>query len=222
MQIVITAIDDNPHYRNHLKAFLMSMRENSPGQNVRIVLMNCHEEYGEALKRIYPVDVVNMETHGQNAYQRNYIRHYMFQDAFQQNYSKVAWIDNDTLIRGDLRDGFWDGVEHGTIKVWMRDKKPDEYKFQTGIYILGNSKKSQSYIKGIIRALEGKDGWLLPQLLIYTLHREYGLKHIQLPQKYNDSKFRDSSVIWHCKQSHFKDQEFQEEFQYYLGKASRL
>lgn len=220
MQIINTAIDDNPHYFNCLKAFLMSMKVNSPDQKVKVILINCPKEYESVIKRIYPAEVLVLTDPSQSAYQRNYVRHYMLLEAFK-SHSKAAWIDNDALIRGDLREGFWDDVDRTTIKVWLRKKKPDEYKFQGGVYILGNSQKSIDYLGGIIRALDETDDWLLPQKLIYTLHKEYGLKHVQLSQKYNDSKFRDGSIIWHCKQSHFDNEEYQEEFYHYLKKANK-
>jgi len=220
---IITAIDNNPHYQNHLKAFLMSMNDNSPGQTVKVCLMDCDKEYGESLKRICDVDVVHISTDpSQTAFQRNYIRHYMTRDGFNNGFKKVAWIDNDALIRGDLRNEFWDDVVPGSIKVWARKKKRDKYKFQGGVYILGKSEKTKAYVDSIITALEKTDNWMLPQILLYNMCESHGIRHIQMDQKFNDSRFKDDSVIWHCKQTHFKETEFQEEFQYYLGKASRL
>ena len=223
MRIILTAIDNNPHYQDHLKAFLMSMRMNSPGENIRVMLMDCTVNFAKSIEKIYPIDLKMRVTKNMSAYQRNYVRHEMFRNAFKDlDNESVAWIDPDCLVREKLNDFFWHNATGSTIKVWIRPGKNDKYRFQTGVYILGNVATTQAYIDGIIEGLEGRDDWMLPQKLIYELCEKYYVSPIQLKEKFNDSKFKDSSVIWHCKQSHFKHEKFQKEFQFYLKKANIL
>lgn len=223
MKLVLTAIDNNPHYQDHLKAFLMSMRMNSPGLKVRACLINCSDEYSDSIEKAFDVEVARIFfDHPTSPSERNYIRHFLFSVAFKQKYESVAWIDNDALVMNKLGDDFWENATGSSIKVWLRPKKNDKYKFQAGVYILGNTALTQGYVKDIMEQLKDTDDWMLPQLLLYTLSKKHYIAHHQLCEKYNDSKFCDNSTIWHCKQSHFKEEKFQKEFKHYLKKANIL
>lgn len=210
--IILTAVDNNPHYMEGLKVFLASFAVNAPKEKIRVHLINCPVEYEIELLKIYSVQICHIRTDEKSAYRRNYIRHGGMLKAFEEGYNKVAWMDNDAIVRKSL-DGFWDGVESGVIKIRCRFNKLDENKFQTGIYALGEPDSVKRYLRDIIKGLYGQDDWKLPQLLMYKLAKK--LKRVELPKKYNDSKFSDNSVIWHCKQSHFNELKYQKEYKKY-------
>ena len=103
------------------------------------------------------------------------------------------------------------------------------YKIQAGVMVYGNGPLAIRYLSEIIAEEEkhinteyserdgyGSPHWFLSQTLLYTKYKDIrGLKITQLPTKFNDCKFNDESVIWHCKSSHFNDPKFQKEFKHY-------
>ena len=133
---------------------------------------------------------------------------------FNKGYSQVAWIDNDAIVRKPL-DGLWEGVVPNSIKVWYRKKKLDEYKLQTGVYVIGRGNESVKYCSNIIKGLEGTDNWLLPQLLMYN--ELNNMKLINMGDSFNDSRFKNGSHIWHCKANHFSNPKYQQEYRKYTN-----
>jgi len=220
MKLILTGINNKPLYQDHLKVFLMSMRMNSLGEKVIVRLTDCSDEYAEDIKKIYLVKVQRAKSNG-HKFEQLYARFYMFRDAMKDfSNISVAWIDPDTIIRNEL--DFWGGTTGSTIKVWYRPGKEDKYKYQTGVFILGNVATTQSYVKTILKEVANKGDWLYTQHMTYEFARKFYLSHIPLDEKYNDSRFKKDSVIWHCKTSHFKDARYQKEYQYYLKKANIL
>jgi len=211
-KIIVTAIDNNPHYMEGLKVFLASFAVNAPGEQIRVYLMNCTPKYQKEIMKIYPVQALLIRTSETSAYRRSYIRHEKILELFNEGYDTVAWIDNDAIVRKPL-DGFWDGVGPGVIKVTYRSGKSFRNKFQAGIHILGESDKVRKYLENIITCLEDANDWKLPQALMYVLAGT--LKHVDMEEKYNDSRFKNDSVIWHCKNTHFDEPRYQKEYRKY-------
>jgi hypothetical protein len=216
-RLIITTVDSTPHYQEGTKVFLASLAENAPKEDVLVYLINCSEEYKMSLYSINPrLDTIFTGTTEASPLIRNYIRHVVILDEIKE-YNKVAWLDNDAIIRGPL-DGLWEGVEGDTLKIWYRKKKKDHLKFQGGVYVVGGGEKTENWLRLINEKLTLCSDWYSPQTLIYACFKEVGLKHIQLDPKYNDSKFKDDSIIWHCKSSHFDNPKYQKEYRSYLEK----
>jgi len=213
--LIITAVDNNTHYKEGLKVFLASMALNAPKESVYVYLMNCDSKYVKELHKINPnVTTQSEKTEEESPFVRNYIRHSLIIEQMSY-YNKIAWIDNDSIIRDSL-DELWEDIEPETIKFWYRKKKKDHIKFQGGVYVLGASEKSMQWCAEIREELNNCTDWYAPQLLMYTKFKEVGLTHTQLSEKYNDSKFKSDSIIWHCKSSHFEEEKYQTEYQRYL------
>ena len=218
-RLIITAVDNNLHYMEGLKVFLASLAKNAPEELVYVYLMNCSREYEDSLHEINS----NLMTMAKSVkevspYVRNYIRHRLVHDQLKIH-DKILWLDNDSIVRGCL-DDIWLDVEENTIKFWLRKKNKDHLKFQGGVYVIGKGEKSENYCKLISKGLSTMSDWYAPQTLMYTCIKHVGLKQIQLETKYNDSKFKDDSIIWHCKSSHFNDKKYQKEYKHYEQKRS--
>jgi hypothetical protein len=197
-QIILTAVDDNPHYMEGVRVFLYSLWKNSPEQKIVVCAMNWKD--CSVIKKINPnATVVAEKTDEKNPHVRK---------------------DNDIIVRHNIGRIF-SRVKANTIKVWTKMKRKDHGKFQGGVYVLGNGETTKRYLRGIIRGLAGRGGWLLPQLLMYRLFLKYKLNFVKLSHRYNDSFFRKDSLIWHCKQSHFKEKRYQKEYKRYLDEANK-
>ena len=108
-RLILTGIDNKPLYRDHLKVFLMSMRMNSPDENIRVRLTNCTDEFADGIINIYPIEIERVNVDSKTLEGRQgYERYHMFGDTFKDLALKsVAWIDVDTIIRNKLNDFFW-------------------------------------------------------------------------------------------------------------------
>jgi len=214
--LIITTVDDNPHYQEGLKVFLTSLAKNAPKEKVFVWLINCCNNYENNLHNIYDhLTTKRTRARETSRFTRNYMRWSIIRKKIK-TYDKILWLDNDAIIRAPL-DGIWEGVGEDTLKIWYKESKiKDHLKFQSGVFVLGKGKKSNAYCRTIMRKLKKCDGWYSPQLLMYTIFGKSGLEHIQLKEKYNDSKFKNASKIWHCKSSHFLDKEYQKEYREYL------
>jgi len=52
-KIIITGIDENPHYKRTLIAFLCSIAENAPTEHVLVELTNCDDKYAKEIKKLH-------------------------------------------------------------------------------------------------------------------------------------------------------------------------
>jgi hypothetical protein len=222
-RIIVTGIDNNPHYMEGLLVFLQSMKINAPKELVYVCLTNVDDAYAGRVLSLGNVKIERICTEEKSSYVRNYIRHSIMLKLMPQ-YDVVAWIDNDAIVRSSL-DSFWDDVCNDSLKIWYRrmyhdlPKKRDkpECFFQGGVYILGSGEHSEMYLNSIIIGLDKKVDWFEPQRLMYLCYKQIPkLKHVDLSEAYNDCKFLDDSIIWHCKQSHFSDKKYQKEYKKYI------
>ena len=140
-----------------------------------------------------------------------------------KDYNAIAWIDNDTIIRKSL-DGLWENLTPETLKFWFRKDERDALKFQGGVYVIGNSEVIKEWLKDIIAALDkynktkkdNKNDWYIAQEYMYLMYKNNKrIRFVNLDTKFNDSKFNDDSVIWHCKHTQFNFPKYQVEYKSY-------
>lgn len=226
-RIIVTGVNDNPRYMDHMRVLLMSLKTNAPEERVNVTLINCPKAYHEELRRIngnIEIRIFDLPNCGAIA---RIIKKHMSVLECMFRYDKVMWLDNDIIVRKPL-DELWEGVDKNTLKIWKKKHKADKYKMQAGVYVAGNGKALQKWIREVIRR-EGKfldspgvhsDGygsphWMVSQELLYHCLNDE-IKYVKLPRIYNDQKFKEESVIWHCKGSHFEEPAFQKEYKKYL------
>ena len=221
-RIILTTIDDNPHYQETLMAFLASIHTNAPDELVRVHLINCTEAFRLGLFKIHDkleeryYFIPNIKRAKIIHRQKDYVL-----EAIDEGYEKVAWMDNDALVRKPL-ELFWKDVGQECLKVLYRPKKKDHIKFQGGIFAIGNSQKTYNYLLRWAYKGEKKTGWYDVQTLMYTLFKASGIKMLKMSWQFNDKSFKDESTIWHCKQTNFKNKHFQKEYKNYLKKAKKM
>jgi len=223
-KIIVTSIDDNEHYAEGLKVFLYSAYKNSGKEKIIVYLINQSDAYSESLFRLNPNIIINrLSMPGSSIFEKINVR-YKILFGLLNNYDKVAWIDNDAVVLKDL-GGIWDGVGSNDIKILYRKnyhkkehkKNRPECFFQGGIYVIGNGDPIKGWIKGIVDGSDGKQEWYTSQALMYLLYmKDKRINHLQLDNTYNDSKFRKNSHIWHCKQSGFDNEIYQEKYKQIL------
>ena len=226
-RVIVTGVNDNPHYMDHMRVLLMSLKVNAPKERVNVTLINCPDNYREELQCINEnIEIRRFDLPHCGAIGRIIKKHMSVLECMLRN-DRVMWLDNDIIVRKPL-DELWRGVGENTLKIWKKKHKADKYKMQAGVYVAGNGGSLQRWLGSVIQK-EGKyldepdvylDGygspyWMVSQELLYHCLNE-DIKYVKLPVIYNDQKFREESVIWHCKSSHFKESAFQEEYKKYL------
>jgi len=224
--VILTTINNNPHYQNTLKVFLQSLKENAPEEFVKIFLVNNKKSFGDRLKKINSnIEIKHVYKDLTPSRLINKRALYCY-TALGDGHKKVAWMDNDIIIRGKLGD-FWK-IKPDELKIVFKRKKKDKLKFQGGVVVFGNCGEMKRYFWACVKATVEIDrviinrnyNWYGGQRVMYKLFLEYKLRQVDMSKKYNDCKFKGNSVIWHCKSSHFDDPKFREEFNGYLFKAN--
>lgn len=214
MNIVVTAIDENPLYWELLLAFLASIEKNSPDTRVSIYLMNLNDAKAYSLVNFKCALVSGNETHSGTTFQKNYMRHTWIADHLP-NYERVAWIDPDCIIRKPI-GGIFDEVTPKSIRYWHKHGKKEKHQVQGGVYVLGSSNESIKFCNNVYSDLDGTDDWMLPQTVMLRRIKKSKLNVVPLPESYNDSNFKDDSFIWHAKTSRRNNAKYQHEFRKYL------
>ena len=223
MRIILTASSCDEYYFNLLRVFLTSVKLNS-NEYVCVTLINSNEKHVDMIRAINPFVVID------KIFIANYkpwdavrLRMDIIKSAFDNNIDKVAWMDCDVIVRNSLHD-FWKDLDGNVLKILVREKRRgDGTRFQAGIFGLGNSDVTRKYVKDLKESLEGESEWYDDQTNLFKFYKENKdkIKLINAGHKYNDSEFKDKSIVWHCKQSHFEESKFQGEFKRYLDYADR-
>ncbi|MHC4726116.1 MAG: glycosyltransferase family protein [Planctomycetota bacterium] len=228
-RIIVSGVNDNPHYMNCMRVMVSSMAKTNPKQRMMLCLINCTPKYEKELfRRNKNISVAHVSVRDSGAIKRINIMHGFVLNALDCA-DRVMWLDNDIIVRRPITN-IWNRVGENTIRIWWKNNDKISHKFQAGVYVVGNGEEIKEWMREIMRresiyiGLEGskEDGhgsqfWMTSQALMYTIFTEKDkMQHVQLSEKYNDCKFRKDSVIWHCKSSHFKDRKFQKEFRRYL------
>ena len=202
-RVILTAIDDNPRYQDYLRTFVASLEENSPDEHVLVWAVNCTESFRAEIMNLSPRVFVELpQRENFTRADAAHIRAEMITLSLQEGLKQVAWIDADTLIRSDLYK-LWEDVEPGVLKVTYRPQQDVEYrKFQSGVYVVGNSPGIRRLIAYLKRKVAKHREWYADQHYLYRGYKKYakefGIKLVSLERKWNDNHFGPESVIWHC------------------------
>jgi alpha-N-acetylglucosamine transferase len=227
-RIIVSGVNDNPHYMDCMRAMVSSLAKNAPGERVWLLLLGCSEGYGQELcKRNPNVSIVWADGKPGATHRIYQVHKFVLENVGL--YEKVLWLDNDTIIRKPL-DGIWDDVAPNSLKIWRKKNDKKSHRFQAGVSVVGSGEHTKAWLKDVMKRESvyfdrpgsqldghGSPHWMVSQTYLYKCFTENGnIKHLQLSKKYNDSKFKGGSVIWHCKSSHFDEEKFQKEFKEYL------
>lgn len=228
-RVIVTGVNDNPHYMDCMKALLASIKKNAPAEKVCVLLVNCNKDYEAELYRINAnietkkIIIPNCGAISRITRKREYLLSKL------SEYAVVAWIDNDAIVRKPL-DGLFAGMTDNTLKIWRKNMRKNSHKFQAGVYVVGNGEPIKKWITDIMTAERkhlnkkgaeldghGSPHWFVSQELLYTCFlNNDGITRLQLSTRFNDCTFDKNSVIWHCKSSHFNEKKYQKEYKRYL------
>lgn len=176
-RIILTLV--NTTYAYMQRALTNSIRRNTPNERVWAIC----------------ADVTKRESMTWRVHE---ILHLL--DRFKQ----VAWMDADMLVRRPL-DTFWVGTAD-SVRVLHRPKSSEDGKFQTGVIVFGC--KTKGFVKQWADIVENelKGEWFADQRGLWMAYERHGadIVHLDLPQRFNDWRFEDDSVVWHAK-GHYKN-----------------
>jgi len=234
-QIIYTTSSVDEKHLNELKVFLYSLWKNGNRYPVLLDLVNCYDNHIIMdLHAIYPnirhitsVRIDETDEVIERAIEkiRVFDLNVMYTRPLGLKYelglypdAQILSIDTDIIVRGKLT-GIWEGVKPGVLKVWDKGKKKtDRIRFQGGVMIYGNSPEIREYYQKVLDMVGEAREFQSVQEAIFRAWKDDRtlITKIDLPVKYNDSKLRKDSVLWHCKHSHFDKEKYQIEFQAYL------
>lgn len=223
--MIISSVNQDDYYINHLKAMLSSLRKNSPNLLATIYLINCDKRTSDNLKTSFDsylfenveIDLSSYSEDQRKAFLASY-RTRIFREKLKKE-KKVLWLDSDVVVRKDISIMFEDLSENSLKIMYRKDHKDPNCFFQVGVVGFGIGEESSRLIENWDTSTHSKYYWYNEQ---YNLYQQYALiknniKLIELDYLYNDFFFRPESYIWHCKRMRFKNPKFQNEFKRYIS-----
>ena len=233
-KVILTTTTCDNKYLDVMKVYLYTMNLYCPEKTlIRADLINGTPEIYKRLGRLYDnLEVCHVEMgEGLDWTQEDNMIHLMRRripvmwKTLNEDWDMVMTMDSDMIVRSDISE-IWGDVEPSTIKIWVKpEKKATSFtKVQAGVHIFGNSPVIKEYYKAFMDRLG--DNWMFrkgqPMIYLTWLDFKERIRIVQMPKKYNDSKFHNDSVVWHCKHGHFNEEKFQREFQRNLVKADEI
>lgn len=232
-RIMLTTTTCDNNYLDVMKVFLYTLNLHTQNKElVRADLINGNDDIYERFHRLYgnlEINHVEMPK-GLNWYDHKnmlllmYARIPRMWETLNEDWEQVMTIDSDVIIRKPF-DSIWDDVEPSTIKIWDRGPKKQPFtRVQAGVHIFGNSPEIKDYYQAFMKDIGAEWEFEYGQAAIYAIYLKFRnkIRIVQMSQKYNDSKFKDKSIIWHAKHGHFKEKKFQKEFQECLKEANKI
>jgi len=223
--MIITNSTADEYYFDQLIAFLMSIKINSPKHLgiVKVFLANYPEDLQKKLERTFPeVSFENnqLKMIDKRGFSMIIDRAIRIGECLDKYKEPVAWIDTDVLVRGDISEFL--EIESKQLKILYRKNAPYHVKINAGVFNIGYSKETHSFINSWYQAIKVNKKWGQGQLEFWRVFRTYRkrIKMVELPMKFNSiGHFNDEYIIWHCKKGHFEREKYQVEYQKYLALA---
>lgn len=139
----------------------------------------------------------------------------------------ILWLDVDVLVRKSTSLMF-NNISANTLMVLKRFTDDERSVFNTGVVGVGYSQPTLDMMKwSSEKAMENKE-WFADQLYLYMGYLKYG-SNINLVNLINHRAWHDiggkpgafnkDSVIWHCKNNHFDNPIYQDEYKHYWSKV---
>lgn len=217
MRTILTATSCNNHYFEHALALLRSACRNA-NEQLTIGLINGDKIHEKAVHKIdKAINVLLYEIEGSSRFDYSRARFEVIRRTMEQGYKQICWMDCDIIIRGSISE-FWEDLSPRSMKIVVRNVKSDRTKFQIGVVGFGVDSLMKCYITDIRDKLVNAEGWCEDQTEMYRVWKNYKylIEIRKLSPKYNDSEFKNNSIVWHCKSSHFNEEKYQEEYRKYL------
>jgi len=215
MNIITVEINNYGNYVEQLCVMLKSISENALDEKVLVYAYDLSEESCIKIKNVYKnITVRRIHVYGDSILSEKNISTYKnhvygnsimskrtapMVDALNEGYSKVAHMDVDIIVRGNL-DELWENVKANTMKIMYKPDQSDKRKLQKGVFVLGNSNITRALLKRLNEKLERHLEWYDDQKYLWKCYNKFKdqIDFQELGKKYNDNQFSDDSIIWHC------------------------
>jgi len=238
MNILFTAINNDPIYKERLLVLLESLAENSPDTDYFVAhVLNCSERFVQECQTVNPkVKVIPQRydkskdrigtafnDNGKSYYTEAY-RFDVFLDWLRYNREgAIGWIDADIIVRKPV-EGLFEGVNPNTLKIWQRTtvENPDT-QMNIGVMVLGASQATYDLIQDQIKFNGDNPYWGHSQKAIWEswLRHEGKVEHQQLdPLIWNCRTFEEIAHIWHPTVNCIKDEKYLIEYRRLLSQAN--
>ena len=224
-RVILTTCTCDNRYIDVLKVFLMSMRYHGNKDLIVADLINGNKEMYAGLMRIYPnMEINHIIIPEVTLLKLMHTRPPQMAKKLTEGWDQIMSMDCDVIIRGNI-EGIWNNVEPSTIKIMDKGStKKDNYRFQGGVYLFGVSQVIKDYYNDIMDIIGGEFDFFDGQAALYRVYKNKYSKQItkrNLSKKYNCSRFKKNSLVWHCKHAYLDNEKFQKEFQIYLKEANK-
>ena len=227
-RVIVMTVNNHPTYFNQMKAAVMSLAANAPDEEVIAYLVDFDDEVDLSevnpnCKTVHRKLGLDKVPKSKRSGHMSCFRSCIVLEALEEGDDAVAYMDSDIIVRKNLH-GFWEGVVPSTLKVMVRPDEPTNARIQCGIFALGNSDATLEMIREYNEIIQKENVFLREQEELYLTHQRHNdtVVLVELPSVFNVWKFRPDSVIWHCKNKHFKNKKFQKEWLEYLRAANEL
>ena len=216
--IITTASNNHKYFDNHhydynyidnLKFLLKSINIFHPEEQVIIYLINYTNKNDGEFTNIHPnIKIKHINKNGSNIEIRNFSAHLRAQ-ALLENFNKdvphILWLDVDIIIRRSISNLLKISTQIPTIKILVRRGNAHNCRFQSAVFALNNTVTTKKMLKWWADYIETNDktnnidGWFADQHGLYLGCLKFNINVSQLSEQYNDSTFKPTSTIWHCK-----------------------
>lgn len=215
--MVVMCFNDKSSYVEQARVAIKSIKLNSPNTDIIVYVVNATTLSFDGVICKYR----ELEDIG---YITAYSLVVMYETLLE--YKKpILWLDVDVLVRKPTNLMF-NNISADTLMVLKRPTDDERSVFNTGVVGVGYSHTTLDMMKwGSEKAMENKE-WFADQLYLYKGYLKYS-RNINLINLINHREWHDigresgafskDSVIWHCKNNHFDNPIYQDEYKYYRG-----
>ncbi len=224
--IITNSTSDSPYFEQ-LLAFLKSFEMNSPEHIINVFLVNYPTEKKNRLIECFNgfrFENRSMNMLSDKRFSLIIFRAQLIKECFEKYKEPVVWIDTDVIVRKNLSEFL--EIKSNQLKILYRELPPNpgpaDAPINAGIFNIGYSEPTYKFICDWLGGCINNPIWGQGQMEFWKSYKKYSneIELIKMDEKFNDlggrGPFSDDSVMWHCKQNHFKNEKFQKEFQYYL------
>lgn len=223
--LLITAFNTRQPFIDHFKVFNNSLRINCPSQVLKVYVYSYVKEesvpyIGYLSNNVIPAykrlecNEADLQSY------MTFVRYKILIDILQNcpSVEKVAWIDVDTIIRGNISE-FWNFVTPNSITLMDRFNitKEECGKVSTGFFGLYNDKYSRQLLEYCIHFCETEKKYYgMDQLAMVRAIKHFGTKINNLPIYLHDLAWDDDSKVWHARHGHIAVEKWVREYNKYL------
>lgn len=216
--LLFTSLNNVEPYRTQAIALLSCLKINNPGQLIQV---NCYNFDGDFYKQYNENAIIVNRVIPSRLDIREYLtctRAALTVENLDK-YKRVAWIDTDVLIRGDISE-FWSLIQKNKILITWRPHMRRRYRVAAGFYGVTNSPIIKKMFEAYKRVLVmGYKTWGNGQYNLYKCINKFRIPIIPIPTYLHDLNWDLNSKVWHVRHGFFNDPIWVAEYHKYIRLA---